>query len=89
MEQYFNIYVMLDEEHNTRMFRKNIGEVDVKNSSTYEMQFKDAVIIFNKYKSEHQSDSLVMLVEKEIPIEGTVYNFVPRRNYVEVDENIY
>ena len=89
MERYFNIYVMLDEEHDTRMFRKNIGEVDVKNPSTYEMQFRDVVIIFNKYKSEHESDNLIMLIEKEIPKKGTIYNFVPRINYVEVDENIY
>ena len=85
MKQYFNIYVVFDKNYNTRMFRKNIGEIDTYDINYYRLSYSDAINEFDKYRESHEDDELIMLVEDKIPKDGTVYNFVPRRDYVEED----
>lgn len=85
MKQFFNVYVVLDKEYNTRMFRKNIGEIDVYKRAYYNLSFNDAINRFDEYRKSHEDDELIMLVENKIPVDGTVYNFVPRRDYVKED----
>ena len=86
MKQYFNIYVIFDKNYNTRMFRKNIGEIDTYDTNYYRLSYSDAINRFDKYREAHEGDELIMLVENEIPKEGTVYNFVPKRNYVDEED---
>ena len=85
MNQYFNIYVVFDKNYNTRMFRKNIGEINTYDTNYYRLSYSDAINEFDKYRESHEDDELIMLVEDKIPKEGTVYNFVPRRDYVKED----
>lgn len=86
MKQYFNIYVIFDKNYNTRMFRKNIGEIDTYDTNYYRLSYSDAINRFDEYRDSHEGDELIMLVENEIPKEGTVYNFVPKRNYVDEED---
>lgn len=85
MKQYFNIYVVFDREHNTRMFRETVGVVDSFDIPYYRLSYCSALDEFEDYKKSHESDDLILLIENEIPKEGTVFNFVPRRDYVKED----
>lgn len=86
MKQYFNIYVVFDKNYNTRAFCKNIGEIDTYDTNYYRLSYSDAINRFDEYRKSHENDELIMLVENKIPVDGTVYNFVPRRNYVDEED---
>ena len=86
MKQYFNIYVVFDKNYNTRMFRKNIGEINTYDINYYRLSYSDAINEFDKYRKSHKDDELIMLVEDKIPKDGTVYNFVSKRNYVDEED---
>lgn len=83
MKQYFNVYVIIDPIYNTRMFKKNLLKIDVYDTDNYYDNYNKAIEKFNNYKQSYD-DKLVLLVENEIPREGTVYNFVPKK-VVELD----
>ena len=77
MKYYFNVYKVFNRKFNMRMFEKNIGFIDVYDISSYGSSFSSAVELFNKYKENFSDSDLILLVESEIPVDGTVFNFVP------------
>lgn len=86
MKYYFNVYEVFNRKFNTRMFKKNIGFIDVYDISSYDSAFSSAVELFNNYKENISDFDLILLVESEIPVDGTVFNFVPNS---EISKTIY
>lgn len=88
MKQYFNIYNLIDRENHTRMFLKNVGEVEVDEPLYYYLKFNQAIRELMEYREQHKKEdkeNIVLLIENEIPKMGTIYNFIPNRNYKEED----
>lgn len=86
MKYYFNVYEVFNRKFNMRMFKKNIGFIDVYDISSYDSAFSSAVELFNNYKENISDFDLILLVESEIPVDGTVFNFVPNS---EISKTIY
>lgn len=88
MKQYFNIYNLIDRENHTRMFLRNVGEVEVDEPLYYYLKFNQAIRELMEYREQHKKEdkeNIVLLIENEIPKMGTIYNFIPNRNYKEED----
>lgn len=89
MKQYFNIYNLIDREHHTRMFLKNVGEVEVDEPLYYYLKFNQAIRELMEYRENNKKEdreNIVLLVEDKIPVVGTIYNFIPNNKHIENDE---
>ena len=84
MKQYFNIYVMLNKLNDMRMFKKCLGTLDTENN--YSSDYQNYIQQFIEYREQNEGKELIYKLEDTIPKEGTVFNFVPRTDYIDDDD---